>query len=137
MVMGDDRVNFVDLWGWLYSVKHQARQQGDAERVRMIDIYDRAWPIRETDPQAALALLNEGRDLAERLREPCVMLFYDYWRCEMYLFYLRDISKGLDLAVRISVEAQKPVYRDCPVRGRVYITLAIAYAMVDPLAHAV
>src|ERR1041385_4272692 len=125
--MGDDRVNFVDLWGWLNDIRQQARQQGDAQRMHLVGLYDRAWPIRETDPHTALSLLVEGQTLAEQLREPCLMLFFGYWQCEMYLFYLRDVGKGLDLSVRLSVDAQNPMYRACPVRGRIYITLCAAY----------
>ncbi|MHB8629538.1 MAG: hypothetical protein ACYDBJ_23840 [Aggregatilineales bacterium] len=129
-------MNFVDLWGWLAEVRQRARQQGDAERTRLVSLYDRAWDICETDPNAALSLLTEGRALAEQLREPCLMLFFDYWRCEIYLYKLRDVANGLDLSVRASVEAQKPMYRTCAVRSRVYLTLAVAYGMIDPLGYA-
>src|SRR5579859_5964091 len=129
-------MTFVDLWGWFNALRRRADQQGDAERIRLFKLYERAREIRETDPKTALSFYTEARELAERLREPCLMLFFDYWRSEIYLYYLHDVVSGLDQSVKNSVEAQKPMYRLCPVLGRVYLTLATAQYMTDPLGNA-
>ncbi len=129
-------MNFVDLWGWFNRFEQDAYRAGDTERQRLIKLYRKAWKELEPDPAAGLAMLDEGRALAEKLREPCMMLFFDYWRAEANLFYLNNIAAGLDIAVRIGVEAYKPLHRSCPVRARVLFTLAKAYMMVDPLGYA-
>lgn len=127
---------FVDLWGWFDDYEREAYRTSDELRQRLTHLNYEGWQQREVAPHQALALFTQGRLLAQQLNEPCWVLFYDYWRCEVYLFYIGDTAAALNLAVRAAVEARKPGYAHCPVRGRVYRVLVDSYADMDPLAHA-
>lgn len=121
---------YVDLWEWFNS--YYRRQD---ERVRLPDCFSQARKYMEKAPQQSLALLDQGRLLAEKLTEPFWVLFFDYWRCEMYTFYIEDLRAGMDLAVRVAVEARKPLYKQCPVLPRVYRILLDSYVLSDPIGY--
>lgn len=121
-----------DMWEWVRSY----RSHQDVERRELPTLYYRAYPSMESDPKRALVLLEKGRQLAEALNEPCWMLFFDFWRCELYIFYLRDLKPGRDLAMRLLVEASKPVHVGCPVLSRVYTTVLSVFNYLDPIGYA-
>jgi hypothetical protein len=127
---------FVDLWGWVSRARAAARRAGDEARVRLTSLDKEAWGIFETDPHRALALYEEGLQLAEQLQEPCWQIFYKYWRIEAYIFYLCDLREAKRLAVDLAVEARKPVYGHCPVRARIYRILVDSYLFSDPIGYA-
>jgi hypothetical protein len=127
---------FVDLWGWFDRFRAEARRAGDAERLRLTDIHHQAWEKFETEPHSALLDLQNGSALAAGLHEKCWVLFFDYWQCEVYLFFLTQYNAALELAVRTAVEARKPEYEDCPIRARVYRVLVDSYLHFDPVGYA-
>lgn len=127
--------NFVDLWGWYDRFRLDALRQQDTNRQQLTQLFDEAWPQFETSPQKALASLKQARHLAEQLREKCWMVFFDYWQCEVYLFFIADYATALDLAVRNAVEARKPEFDECPVRPRVFRVLVDIYLHLDPIGY--
>src|SRR5260221_2806176 len=126
---------YVDLWGWFESFRWEAQHSGDRDRQEMIRVYYQAWRSGETGPEQALGLMTQGYKLAEMLNERCWMLFFDYWRCEMFMFYLEDLNAGLDAAVRMTVEARKPQYQGCPVLACAYRVLLDAHVLIDPVGY--
>ncbi len=125
-----------DLWGWFNRYAAQAHIEGNPLKQRLVVVYDQGWEaLRAEESERALALFNEGAELARRLQEPCWELFFDYWAAETYIFYLTDYKNGLDRAVKTAARAHKDAYLPCPVRARVYYTLVYAYFLIDSLGY--
>jgi hypothetical protein len=106
------------------------------ERYRMRNLAHEAFRYFEVEPGRGMAMLNEGRTLAEKLNESCYVLYYDYWRCDLLLFYLNDPLGALDLSVRTAVEANKPANRHCSDRARVLRVMVDAFLYTDPVGYA-
>src|SRR5205809_5720349 len=107
-------------WDWFDLFEMDALRRGDVERNRLGRFHRQAYEHRETDPDRALALIAEGRRLAEALREPWWALYYDHHRVHALLHFKQDYRDVLELAVRDTVEARKPQYADFPRRIRIY-----------------
>jgi len=127
---------FADLWGWFDEHQRTAYATGDLDRQQFSELFSQAWSHFETNPAQSLVLLQQVRALSERLGETCWTLFFDYWICEGYLFYMNRCQPALELAVRNAMEARKPIHQDCPVRARVYRVLVDVYAHCDPVGYA-
>jgi len=78
-----------------------------------------------------LAVLDEGRLLARRLGEPWWALFFDFWRTEAVLHYLRDYRGLLDQALRVALEMRKPAFEQHPLRFASNGHLVGAYLYID------
>jgi len=125
-----------DLWGWFNRYTTQAFMEGNPLKQRLALVYDQGWEaLRAEESERALALFQEGLDIARRLREPCWELFFEYWSAETYIFYLTDYKTGLDRAVKMAARAHKDAYLPCPVRARVYYTLLYTYFLMDALGY--
>ncbi len=126
----------MSMWGWILEFERQARAAGDRERLRLVQLDDEAYGFRETDPDRALALFDEGRRLAERLGEPWWVLYYRRWHVHALLHFKRDYRRVLDLAVANTLEARKPQYDRFPQRISIHEDLVGAYIGIDPDGHA-
>lgn len=124
-----------DLWGWIDNYYRDAIFKGDAQRMRLATMHYDAWKQFEHDPDTALAILDEGMELAKKLSEPWWWVYYTYWRTEAFVFYVGDLNKGLDNAVRTAVEIRKPEYERFPGIGRVYRVLLDSYVFRDPIGY--
>ncbi len=129
-------MTFVDSWDWIMRFHQQARRNGDLERQKLMPLYNRAWEMLEANPNQAIAILSEGRALAEALGEKEWALFYGHWICGALTSYLRDFAAGLDIAVRNAVEARKAEYRQWPFLSRIYRALIDGYITMDPVGYA-
>ncbi len=127
--------NLVDLWGWYDRFRLNAIRQQDESRQTVLRLFDEAWPLFETSPQKALTGLKQARQLAEQLHEKCWTIFFDYWQCEVYLFFIANYTLALELAVRNAMEARKPEHDECPVRPRVFRVLVDTYLHIDPIGY--
>jgi hypothetical protein len=121
---------------WFTRFEAEARASGDGDRLRLLELIWSADAIRETHPDHMLALLDEGRRLAGRLREPWWELFYDDRRAGALMKYKGDARAGLELAVRNALEARKPQYERFPWRFRIHDHLIVGYLNTDPVGYA-
>src|SRR5262249_54502938 len=55
---------------WVDAFRAQAEARGDRERLWLADLPGAAGRFLETDPDVALGMFREGRQLAARLHEP-------------------------------------------------------------------
>lgn len=123
-------LDWFDEYEWL------ARRDRDLERIRLGSLHRESYHHRESDPDHAIALLREGRHLAERLREPWWMLYYDQQHVHALLHFKQDYRDVLELAVRNTLEVRKPVHAAFPRRLMIHGDLVSAYLGIDPLGHA-
>ena len=126
---------YVQLWPWFYEFGRLAFTANDDQRMQLYKIHSTAFTQREKNPEYALTLYREAVALAERLHEPCMTLFYEYWVGEMLVFYLSRYEEGLDFVTRMVTRASQEAYVNCPVRARVFITLIAAYYAIDALSY--
>ncbi len=126
----------VTIWDWIHDFEEQAREAGDAQRVRLTTIHSQAYDHRQTDPDRMLSTLHEGRRLAMALREPWFVAFFDHWITETFIYYKDDYREVIDHAVRLTLEMRKPIFDQCPLRFGVYCNLVAAYLCVDPRGYA-
>jgi hypothetical protein len=124
------------IWTWLHECRRQFLAKGDQPRVQLTSYYSQAYGFRETDPARALALFTEGRRLAEQLSEPWWVLFYDKFRVDAQIHFLRDFRQILDLAVHCALELRKPGFAQYPDRFGVYDSLVAAYLGIDAEGYA-
>ncbi len=123
------------VWDWVEDFQSRALEQGDAERARLTIYQEEAYASRETDPDRALALYEEGSRCGRALGEPWWALFYDDWRVTAMLFFQRDFRRVLDLAVQNTLEVRKPLYALFPMRFSVQRNLVAAYIGIDPAGY--
>jgi hypothetical protein len=122
--------DWFDEYGW------DALRRGDEERVRLARLHHEAYGHRETDPDRALALIAQGRRLAERLREPWWVLYYDHYHVHALLHFKQDYNDVLERAVGNTLEARKPAYAAFPRRLLIHDDLVAAYTGIDPVGYA-
>jgi len=121
----------VDLWKWYYDYGAYARARHDSERIRLFNFFDSGVQYRYRDPAQALSTFEAGAELARQLNEPCWEVFYEHWCCEIYVFSLRDLEKGLEHSIRTFTLAHKSGYLHCPILARVYRILIDVYYIID------
>lgn len=121
---------------WFREFEQRARGDGDERRLRLVEILYEADQHRETRPDLMLSLIDEGRSLARRLKEPWWALFYDDRRAGALMKYKGDVRAGLELAVRNALELRKPLYEQFPWRFRVHDHLVVGYLNTDPAGYA-
>jgi hypothetical protein len=126
----------MNVWDWVEEYRQQAQARGDADRLRLTQYHPKAYACRETDPERALALFENGRRLAVALSEPWWVLFFDHWRATAYLHFLRDYRTILDLVVQATLEVRKPLFEQHPLRFGIFDDLIAAYLGIDSLGYA-
>ncbi len=100
-------------------------------------LYQQATWQREDNPQAALMLYRQARELARRGgQQPQEALRIDYTIGQIYLYDLLDFGKGLEVAVETALEARKPHYDDRELRFLIEDNLMCAYMGIDPHGYA-
>jgi hypothetical protein len=123
-------------WDWFDEYEWRARQSGDDKCIRLGELHRDAYRFRESDPNHALALLVQGRSLAEVLQEPWWMLYYDQQKIHALLHFKQDYRHVLEQAVRNVLESRKPIYAGFPRRLMIHGDLVSAYLGIDPLGYA-
>src|SRR5262245_20108853 len=126
----------MSVWDWIREFAARAEEEGDEERLRLYELQLEASQHRRSNPEKMLAVLEEGRSLAQRLQEPWWVLHFDHWRLQCYMHYLLDYRPVLDLAIRATLAARKPAYAQLPQRICLHEDLIYGYLGVDPLGHA-
>jgi ATP/maltotriose-dependent transcriptional regulator MalT len=123
-------------WDWFHEYERDAEARGDKERTRLARLHFQGWTYRETDPDQAYALYDEGHRLARAMNEPWWALFYAYWRLGSLLHFKGDFRRAVELSVANALEVRKPVYEQFPFRFSIFYSLVIAYLGVDPVGYA-
>ncbi|HKI36836.1 MAG TPA: hypothetical protein VKA46_33600 [Gemmataceae bacterium] len=121
---------------WFQDFERDARERHDTERLRLIQYGYQGYQLREKDPDQAFLLFSEARQLALRLGEPWMALFYDERRVTALLHFKRDYRNVLDLAVQAALEVRKPQYATYPDRFSIFDGLIAAYLGIDPAGYA-
>src|SRR5207244_3441983 len=80
MPFGPRATEMNNLSDWIVERELAYHEAGDAEREFLADGWNRAFKFRETDPDQAIQVLYEARQLAEQLEEPWWMMVADHWR---------------------------------------------------------
>ncbi len=123
-------------WSWFHEYEADARVRGDPDRLRLARLHYEGWGWRETDPDQAYALYDQGCQLARRLGEPWWQLFYAHWRLGALLYFKRDYRDVLRPAVEAVLEARKPSYEAFPFRFAIFYDLISAYLGIDAPGYA-
>lgn len=126
----------MNIWSWIHEFYRKAEAEGDADRTGLVQLFDSALESKETDPDRTLAMLEQGKAQAKGLKEPRWVLFFEHWILQTQLFFRRDYRPVLDLAVKASLEACKPAYRDFPQRVCIHEDLIHGYVGIDPEGYA-
>jgi hypothetical protein len=121
---------------WIDDFVQRAHAAGDEARLRLTRLGGQAYDHRETDPDRARALYEEGSRLAEVLGEPWWKLHYDNWRVTAMLCFQRDYREVLGLAVQNVLELRKPLYLHFPSRFSVQRNLISCYIGIDADGYA-
>ena len=129
----------MSVWDWVRQYRREADKGNDPSRKMLYDLYASTRSLMGKDPDAALALLRQGRTLAEKLGEKWWMAFYDHWMIQVLVFRKHDYVAGLDLAVKTVVEVRKADYAQLPQRICIHAELIDIYSDLDPhgFAHAI
>jgi hypothetical protein len=126
---------FVDLWRWFDGFGIEARRQGDPARIKLHREFRRGWDYLRKDPSYAALIFSSAARMGRQLGYPCWELFYEYWCCEAYAFYLRDMNLARQQTIKAFVMAQQPHYTQCAVVGRVYRMFVDIYSVTDNLGY--
>jgi hypothetical protein len=81
-------------------------------------------------------VLEEGRHLALKLREPWWVAFFEHWQLETLIYYLDDYREVIERGVRLTLEVRKPAYEGYPLRFGIWCNLIAAYLCVDARGYA-
>jgi hypothetical protein len=125
-----------NLSDWVVERELAYHDAGDTERAFLADGWNRAFKYRETDPDQAIQVLYEARQLAEQLEEPWWVMVADHWRLSAMMHFKKDFRQVVELAVRNAVAAARPENAAFPGRLMIYSDLAAAYSGVDPEGYA-
>lgn len=123
------------IWEWIAEFYKDAADKGDEQRMLLPQYQMAAYKQRETNPQLAQALFEEGSKLAKQLNEPWWVMIYDHWRVTGLLFFQRDYRNVLDLAVQNALEVRKPQYDHFPLKFSILRDLVEAYVGIEPAAY--
>jgi hypothetical protein len=102
----------------------------------MLTLMAESYNYRESDTPRMIAMLKEGRRLAEEEKQPWFMLHFDQAIVHAILHFQQDYREVLDLAVRNMLESKKPQYEGLPFGSLILNDMLSAYIGIDPLGYA-
>src|SRR5262249_38633974 len=79
---------------------------------------------------------EQGRRLAESLKEPWWVMYFTHWKCQVLLNYQPDLAEAQRLAVEAALETRKPGYEGLPQRVCLHDDLVNSYVESDPEGRA-
>src|SRR5262249_35544855 len=129
------RPGAMTIWDWISDYLKQAKEENNRERLRLDEFRTQAVKLRETDPDSAHALYEEGRRYAQALGEPWWESFYELWCVQHLLFTKADLRTVLDRAVAHVLRMRQPVFENFPLRFPIQRTFVAAYIYIDPLGY--
>jgi hypothetical protein len=120
---------------WIWEFALRAEQEDDADRLRLVEILETSQSYPTENPDARLALYQQGRELAEQLQEPWWVVVFEYWISETLLYYKHDPEGALKVAARMVIETRKPQYAAQPERVGLSLNFIAAYSKIDPIGY--
>lgn len=117
---------------WITTFAADAIEARDRERYQLVVFTGEALPLIGDEPDRALALLEEGRALAERLGENWFVRFFEHWMIQALLFHKRNPQAALPLAEAAVEETLAGDYADFPQRICLREDLIFSYLSRDP-----
>lgn len=130
-------MNFIKIWDWFERpILHPRPGAQERELRELIMLYHNSRNMKEVDPEGYIATLIQAKERAEAIQEPWYALFFDFWCCSTLVFQVRDLNRAREMATKLVVESRKPIYKDCPVLGWVYLTLMDVHMKIDPIGYA-
>lgn len=90
----------------------------------------------DSDPDRAIAMIEEAIGIAETVQEPHWEMEARHWLAQALVFTKRDYGRALPLVVQSAVEARKPIYQGWQTRICLYQDLIAAYVGTDAVSHA-
>jgi hypothetical protein len=121
---------------WIRASRAEFQRRGDEAALRMTRLHAEGYAYRESDPDRALALFTEGRQIAAQLGDPWWTQFYDERRVVALLHFKQDFRDVLDLAVHCALQVRKPEFAHYPGRFTAADNLIAAYLGIDPVGYA-
>ena len=89
----------------------------------------------DSDPDQAIAILQEVVHIAETLEEPYWYMESRHWLAQALIFKKRDYKTALPLVVQSAVEARDPKYAQWRTRTCLYQDLIAAHVGNDAITH--
>jgi hypothetical protein len=124
-----------DVWDEFGRRVDAWRALGDRERLRLLDLYNQAMRLRETDPDRQFDLLTRARDEARRLEEPWWVLFLEKWRLDTITSGKHDFATALPLAIELMTRFSGPEGRAHPFYDSVLGLVLYVYGEMDPFGY--
>ncbi len=124
------------IWDWIHEQRSRAEASGDREGLRLCRLHADAYELRQDDPARMMEMLDEGRRIAQRRREPWWAAFFEHWQIETLIYYLEDYREVVERAVKLTLEVRRPAFDGFPLRFGVWCNLVAAYLCVDARGHA-
>ncbi len=109
------------------------RRTGESRRLQLVDRYDEAYRLRESDPAQMCELLAAARDEAQRLAEPWWVLFFEAHRLSGLTADLHDFKAAHPLAMQLAVRFASPEGQAHPWRVQALIAVLYTHLQVDPV----
>jgi hypothetical protein len=120
-----------DLWGWLWRSVYE-----DESRREWYADWRRAMDIDESDPAAAITILDAAIARAANANDLWWKLFLEHWKLQMLLNKKRDFSAALDCAARATLEVRGSQFDAFPQRICLHEDLISSYGGLDPQGYA-
>lgn len=108
-------------------------EEGDWERLQMVDLHQETFQYRETNPEYRYELLTRVREMAQRLNEPWFVLFFDAERLGTLTSDLHDFARATPVAMDLMVRVSKPDAAAESQRVSVLTDVLYTYVEVDPI----
>ena len=93
----------MNRWDFFRECRREFQRRGDKERLRLLELHREGFSFQETDPDQAVAIYTQGRQLAEALHEPELAFFYEAWRIIALINYTYDLNAALEPALRAAL----------------------------------
>jgi hypothetical protein len=126
----------MSVFNWLIEYHQRVQSEGDEDRQMMLETAHEASSCVRSDPARALAIYEQGRRLAEALKEPWWVMYFTHWKLQILLNYCPDFNEAQRLGVQATLEVRKPIYEGLPQRVCLHDDLVNSYIGSDPAGHA-
>jgi tetratricopeptide (TPR) repeat protein len=121
---------------WIQQFAEDALKNNDHQRLQLISYAQQGDILRESQPKVAFQIFSTGRDLAERLVEPCWIMFFAHRMAHVCIFELEDLDAAMGLVTKDYMLSTKDEYIHCLINAAVRVNLVETYLYYDPVGYA-